>query len=314
MTNEKAKKTSHDFASQGATKPPRDLLMLTTANLLWGSTDVVAKFAVRNMTPATATWLRLSFALLVFAPFLFKAKREIPRSFPSLMPFVALGLSGFFLNHLLNYHGIRFAPASHASALRVLETMVIMLLSAGLLREPVGKWSKASLVAGMLGVTMVLNIDFNQIFRAPSGFLLGDLFILGVVILEGAYAVTGKWALKRASPLMTTALACLSGWCMLSVVCGYSIVIDLAQNPPSPGAILACIYLGFFCSGLGFYLYHLVLSRQPSHRVGVSLVIQPLVGVPLAALLFREGMTPGFVAGMFLISMSVYFVLWREKE
>jgi drug/metabolite transporter (DMT)-like permease len=43
------------------------IALLFLANALWGSTDVVAKFALSEMTPATLTWMRFTIALLVFS-------------------------------------------------------------------------------------------------------------------------------------------------------------------------------------------------------------------------------------------------------
>jgi drug/metabolite transporter (DMT)-like permease len=105
-----------------------DIFLLVLANMIWGATDVVAKLAISEMTPEALAWTRFTIALLTFSPALWKRRFEIPRTVRGLLPFVILGVCGFFLNHVLTYRGLRLAPASHATTLRITESLVIAAL------------------------------------------------------------------------------------------------------------------------------------------------------------------------------------------
>ncbi len=288
-----------------------DILILVIANVIWGSTDVVAKFALSDMSPAALLWTRLTVGLIAFAPALWMRRAEIPRSIRGLAPLVALGMTGFFLNFVLHYHGLRLAPASHATALRVSEALVIVILAGIILRERVGKRAAAGLVSGMLGVILVLDIDFRNLGLFASGSRLGDLIILAGIFVEGLYTIIGKRVLEKTSPLAATALALAFGWVLLSVFYGAGIAEEFINSTPSPGALLAGAYLGLFASALGYWMYYVVLSRRDSHRVGISIMIQPVVGIPLAALVFHDALTPVFLAGTALIITGVYLALGR---
>ena len=276
--------------------PSSDYLLLILANVLWGSTDVAAKFAVVEMSPQALAWTRFTITLLAFLPWLVRRRAEIPRTLRGLLPFAALGACGFCLNFILHYHGLRLAPASHATALRVSEALVILILSATLLGERVGKRSALGLLAGTAGVLLVLDVDFGDLSLFSRGYRLGDLLIICGIFVEGLYTIIGKRVLVKSSPLTATALACAFGWLMLSISSGPE-VYELLKNPPSLSALIACAYLGLFASGLGYLIWYQVLARRESHRVGITIMIQPMVGIPLAALVFDEIMKPIFLAG-----------------
>lgn len=288
-----------------------DIIILVAANMIWGSTDVVAKFALYEMSPEALLWTRLTVGLIAFSPALWLRRREIPRSVRGLLPFAALGATGFFLNFVLQYQGLSLAPASHATALRVSEALVIVLLAVLFLGERAGGRAVAGLISGTLGVILVLDIDFKNLGLFSSGARLGDLIILAGIFVEGLYTVIGKRVLAKSSPLTTTALALVLGWVMLSVFYGARIGEELVREAPPLSALLAGAYLGLFASALGYWMYYVVLARRDSHRVGISIMIQPVIGIPLAALVFKDSMTPMFIAGAALIVVGVYLALGR---
>ena len=300
--------SSQRIAKVDKRKPSSDYLLLILANLIWGSTDVAAKFALAEMSPQTLAWTRFTIALFAFLPWMVLRRAEIPRTLRGLLPFLALGACGFFLNYVLHYHGLRLAPASHATALRVSEALVIVVLSAVLLGERVGRRAAFGLVTGTAGVLMVLDIDFYDLSLFNKGYRLGDFFIICGIFVEGLYTIIGKRVLVKSSPLTATALACAFGWLMLSISSGPE-VYDLLKNPPSLSALLACAFLGLFASGLGYLIWYQVLARRESHRVGITIVIQPIVGIPLATLVFGDIIKPIFLAGATLIVLGVYLAL-----
>jgi len=291
-----------------------DAFLLILANIFWGATDVAAKFALAEMSPAALLWARVSIALITFLPVLWFRRKEIPRTLSGILPFVGLGLSGFVLNFVLVYSGLRLAPASHATALRVSESLAILILAGIILREKIRSRAIFGLGSGILGVILVLNLDFKNLALFTSGSRLGDLLILAGIIIEGFYTIIGKSVLKKVSPLLATALALFCGWLILTVIFGARIGTEFAQQLPSAKSILACAYLGIVATSFGFWIYYVVLSRRQSHRVGISIMLQPIVGIPLAALVFHDHLTPRFLLGAALIALGVYLALGKNSN
>jgi drug/metabolite transporter (DMT)-like permease len=288
------------------------LFALILLNGMWGTTDFAAKIAMRDLEPAAVAWLRFSVALLAFLPALIRRRAELPRSLKSLIPFLALGLCGFYLNFLLNYQGLKLAPASHATTLRVSEALVIALFSVLILRERIGRAGLAGFGLGLVGVGLVLGVDPTDLSLFRSGYRLGDLLILAGIVVEGLYTVIGKKVLVHARPLTATALACACGWCFLTAS-SLPEIAGLCRRPPSAAAALACVYLGLVATAFGYTIWYRVLRTEQSHRVGMTIMAQPLVGIPLAALALGERLSGSFLAGAVLIAAGVYLVLGRTS-
>ena len=291
-----------------------DVMLLVMANVCWGATDVTAKFALAEMKPQALICIRLTLALLAFLPVLIVKRREIPRSVRGLMPFVALGLCGFVLDFVFVYQGLRLSVASHATAFRISESLSILVLSVIILREKVGARSLVGLVTGMAGVVLVLDIDFKNLSLFTTGTRLGDLLIISGIFIEAFYTIIGKSVLKKTSPLLSTGLALFFGWVIICAFYGAEVGAEFVRKPPSAGALLACAYLGFFATAIAFWIFYDVLSRRDSHRVGISIMIQPVVGIPLAAMIFHDRMTPVFLVGTALIALGVTIAFSKSSQ
>lgn len=290
--------------SAGRRSAASDWLILVLANAIWGSTDVVAKAAVEELSPSALAWLRLTIALAAFAPALWRRRAEIPRTLAGLLPFLALGASGFFLNFVLHYSGLTLAPASHATALRVSEASVIFLLSALLLRERIRPAAVLGLLAGTAGVFLILNLDFANLALFAGGYRFGDLLIMGGILVEGCYTIIGKRVLRTTRPFTATALACLCGWLLLTLFYAPKLAGEFVRQPPSLNALLAAAFLGLLATGFGYWMWYRVLARRDSHQVGVTILVQPVVGIPLAALIFHDPLPLRFLLGAGLIAIG----------
>jgi drug/metabolite transporter (DMT)-like permease len=285
---------------------------LVLANAVWGTTDIAAKIALGSMTPAAVAWTRFSFAMLFFGPVLYRRRRELPRG-RELAPFLLLGACGYFINFILNYQGIKFTIASHATALRISEALAIALLSVVVLREQLSKTAVVGLALGVVGVALVLDVDFRSLGLFRSGYRLGDLLVLLSVMVEAGYTVVGKTVLRRTRPLTATALACAAGWLLLTV---YSIgeIRSLFVSPPPLSALGACAWLGIVATAVCYSIWYTVLQREESHRVGMTIMVQPMVGIPLAAALMGDRLQWSFLIGAGLIALGVYLVLRTSTE
>jgi len=280
---------------------------LVGVNAIWGSTDTVAKIAVEELGAHGLTWLRFTVAFIAFVPVLIIRRDELPKKAVDYLPFVALGLCGFAANFFIFYHGLQLSHASHATALRVSEALAILVLSRIFLGERIGGKAFLGLILGIAGMAFVLDINFGGLSLFGEGYRLGDVLIILGIVVEGLYTVVGKGVLKKTRPLTATALACVCGWLILTAA-STGEIIRIASDPPSITAIFACLYLGLVATVFCYWVWYVVLSGHESHRVGVTVMVQPLVGLPMAALVIgeREVFDPGFMAGAALIAAGVY--------
>lgn len=94
----------------------RVYLLLVLATLLWGGGPVAGKLGLRGIPPITMGLLRFALAATVLTVMHWRrlpAWRSLSRH--DLRMLLGLGLCGAYLNHVLFFVGLRFAPASHGA-------------------------------------------------------------------------------------------------------------------------------------------------------------------------------------------------------
>lgn len=87
-----------------------------------------------------------------------------------------------------------------------------------------------------------------------------------------------------------------------------SLIISLATEKPSfhlPSVLAACL-LGFISYGLSIFFYVLAQRELGAARTGAYYAFAPFIGVLLAFLLFRERLTPSFLAALLFFGLGAY--------
>ena len=105
------------------------MLLLISANLLWGSMWVVAKLTLTEFTPLQVSAWRMIVAGLIVAPWLFIQQKRAPlpaRDWPSL---IMLGLSAYVVAKFLSFWGLNLTTATNASLLTAIEPLFTIALA-----------------------------------------------------------------------------------------------------------------------------------------------------------------------------------------
>src|SRR5215510_11513243 len=106
---------------------------LLAANVVWGSSYVVVKVALRELSPTALASLRVTLATLLLgllwlaiprlAPDSAELRSAEPISVRSATRMAALGLVGIALSYLLGYYGLSLTTATDASLMVVGEVI-----------------------------------------------------------------------------------------------------------------------------------------------------------------------------------------------
>src|SRR5574341_837949 len=91
-------------------------LLILLATLFWGGTPVAGKLIIRDIPALTAGALRYGLTSLLLIAAYWRSLPD-PRSLrrSELWILFWVGIFGTFLNHILFFMGLVFAPAAHAS-------------------------------------------------------------------------------------------------------------------------------------------------------------------------------------------------------
>lgn len=265
------------------------LILLTT--VFWGGTPVAGKLVIAGIPPLTTGVLRYGAATLALA-LLFWRSLPDPRALRprDLWTLLWLGVLGTFLNHLLFFFALLFAPAAHGSIIPPTTSPIWTLLVASRLgREPVTRGQVAGIALCLVGVLLVVRPE-RLLAGGGSRVLLGDLLFLLGGAAWGVYSFVSRVAMQRLSAAGSLAAGMAVGTVLL-------VPFALLERPwralpQAPGVSwLALGYLTLAGTVLSFLWWNVAIRRVGAGRTAVFSNLVPVFGVLLAWLVLDERLT-----------------------
>jgi drug/metabolite transporter (DMT)-like permease len=280
------------------------LLLLVTANAVWGSSYVVAKVAMEELPPSLLAALRYTIAAIVL--WLVVAARRTP--LPPRSDATRLLLLGLFAvagNGLLGYWGISLTTATDAALLIVGEVLFTMLLAVAVARERLTRPRGMGLVVGGVGVVvLVLGAASGASPTAPAR-PIGDLLILAGLALEAAYTVLGMRLTWRCDALVVLTLS-ITGSCLVWVpLLGLAVTRREVLHPLHAETYAGVLYLALVTSAACYFIWFAVVGRAGATIAAISLLAQPVVGAVLGIALLGDPVTPSTVIGGCCVLVSL---------
>ncbi|MFO1055870.1 MAG: DMT family transporter [Dongiaceae bacterium] len=269
--------------------------------VVWGGSVPVTKLGLESFPPLTLTTLRYLGAAPAFALLLI-GKRRPPRR--ALLAMAALGVFGVAGGQLLQTVAIGRTTASAATMISALIPMLVVLLAAVRLKQPLRPRHLVGLAAAFFGILLVAAGDPRNIVAvmATSAFS-GDVLMLCCCVFVACYYVLSAELVARHGAIVVAAWTSLAG----AVAMVPLMAVELRAAPVHPSLLgLGCIlYLALLVTVAGSWLWLQALSRVPA-RIAASLqYLQPLVGVALSALLFGEPLDAWFLAGTACVFLGI---------
>lgn len=290
---------------------PRTWFKLLAVAFFWGATWVAARIAVAEVSPlATASWRFLLAAMVLGA--VLHHKEGIPRwKARDWIGVSQLGASGIFLYNVCFLYGMRYIEAGRGALVVALTPAVIALADWALFNSPMTTRRFIGVVIAMLGCLLVVTRgDVSLLAQGAVG--VGELLILGCVVLWATYTFIGRRVNQSISPLAATFGACLTGWVMLTIAALVDGSLFALQTLQFDGA-LSIAFLGFFGTALSFTWYAEAVRDIGPTRAGMFINLVPVFGVLLGALMLQERLAAVTYAGGALVLLGVLTLNWPSS-
>ncbi len=287
---------------------PRTWFKLLAVAFFWGATWVAGRIAVAEVSPlATASW-RFLLAALVLGFVLYR-KEGIPRwQARDWIGVAQLGASGIFLYNICFLYGLRHIEAGRGALVVALTPAVIALADWALFDTPMTARRFIGVIIAMLGCLLVVTRGEIGLLT-HGGVGVGEVLILGCVVLWSAYTFIGRRVNRTISPLAATFGACLTGWAMLTVAALLDHSLFDLQALQFDGA-LSIVFLGVLGTALSFTWYAEAVRDIGPTRAGMFINLVPVFGVLLGALMLQERLAAVTYAGGALVLLGVLTLNW----
>ena len=280
------------------------LILLTT--VFWGGNPVAGKLAVQEFPLITIGILRYGLASVVLFSLFgrqFPSWGELRRQ--DVWVLLAVGFLGTFLNHILFFLGLLFAPASHGAIIAPTTSPIwTMLLAARLAKERITPSQISGTILCMVGVFLVARPD-SLGGPGTSRILIGDLCFLLGGMAWGAYSFMSRVAMQRLSPPATLTYGMALG-------CLFLIPVAALERPwgalavSSASAWASVLYITVPGTLLAFFWWNLAIQRVGAGRTAVFTNLVPVFGVLLAWVVLGERLTAVQLFGGLLTVAGVW--------
>ncbi len=181
--------------------------------------------------------------------------------------------------------------------------------------EPLVLGHRIDVVELLLGLLVIVGIFF--IFQVDPHFKTGIFIGLLSALLGSLFPVLNKRILQRVSAVNVTLYELSGGFLVLSVLLPFYLYVFPAPSLIPGWADLGwLLILSWLCTVLAFNLSMSALQRISAFTVNLSYNLEPVYGILLAFLIFREDkyLNAGFYIGFFLILLSIILQMLRLRR
>ncbi len=274
---------------------------LAIVYVVWGSTYLGIKLAVRTLPPLLTAGTRFLAAALLLGAVLAALGRPLrvtPRqAFSAAALGIALLAGGVGLVHVAETR-IDSGVAAMIAGSVPLQVVVWRLLA----RERVPRATTLAALVGLGGLALVVGPDGIEGGSVAVGLLV--MVVASISWSRGSF-VAARLSLPL-NPFVAAAYQMLAGGLVL-IVAGLAVGewADLDRNAFQAGPVAAWAYLCVAGSVIGFSAYVWLLDNAPISQVVTHQYVNPLVAIGLGALLLDERPGRATLAGAVLIVGAV---------
>jgi len=272
--------------------------MVNLATITWALNIVLGRWLRSYTGPITLAAARFLIASLCFVVILNRLKPEERRLGVDRWPLFGMALSGVAAFSPAIYLGLRYTTAVNATLITGLSPLITGLLTGLLIHEQMSGRQVIGAIISFTGVVAILFGDSYSFWREIH-VNIGDLIVLGAVILWGLYSILGHRVMRHRSPVSTTAFSAFLGLPFLLLAATWevqkiSVSLDLK-------VILALLFIGIVATFIGILSWNAGVRRLGANGAMAFYNTLPLYGVLAGYLFLHESILLTHLIGGSLI-------------
>lgn len=288
-------------------------LAILATNFIFGLNTPIAKTIVPTwISPYGLTLLRMSFAAIIFwIVGLFVAKEKISNRDLVVIFFGALfGLVGAQLSFA---NALLYTSPVNISIIAAMTPVVVMLLAALVLKEPITFKKAAGVLIGASGALLIILHSISGTSKAGS--MLGNLLCIVNVITYAIYLVITRPVSQRYSPIALMKWMFLFS-ALISLPFGFT---DLIEAPAFRSGVelhvlLRIAYIVIMATGIAYFLVPMALRRIRPTTASMYNNLQPIIASIIAILIGQDIFSWDKPAAALLVFAGVYLVTQSKAK
>ncbi len=283
-------------------------LALWTVYLVWGSTYLGIKVAVRTLPPVLTAGTRFLVAAAILAAVLAAIGRTLRVTRREAATAAGLGVV-LLAGGVGMVHVAETRIDSSVAAMIAGSVPLQIVLWRTLARDRVARPTVAAAVVGLVGLALIV---------VPGGLDGGSTAVgLAIMVVASICWSRGSFVSRRLrlprDPFVATTYEMVGGGIVL--VLAASVLGEwgeLGGGALQPGPVAAWLYLAVAGSVIGFSAYVWLLGNAPISQVVTHQYVNPIVAIALGTVLLGERPAPTVLAGAVLIIGAVVVTVRHE--
>lgn len=281
------------------------LLGATLVSIIYGVTFTIAKDVMPLYIDAYGfILLRVFGALILFwISWLFMPKEKIVlKDFPRI---IAAAFFGVALNMLTFFKGLSLTSPISASVIMVTTPMIVLILSAILIKERMRKRMVTGILLGLIGTAFL--ILYGKSIGSATNASIGNFLVLINAISYGFYLIIVKKLMDRYNAftfvkwiyLFGFLMVLPFGWSQFQAVNWSAIPLDISWK---------IVFVVIISTFLTYLLNLLSMKELKPTTVAVFIYLQPLFATIFAIGLGKDELSVVKIVSAVLIFIGVYLV------
>ena len=280
--------------------------------LLYGLNYTIAKTVMNEnfIKPFGFVLLRVIGATILFWILsLFVPKEKIERR--DYLKLMVASLFGVVINMLFFFKGLEYTSPIHASSIMTIIPIIILVLSAYILKEKVTKLKIAGVILGLAGA-LVLTL-YGKSSRVGDNIPLGNLLVFLNAVSYSIYIILIKKLTAKYHPFTFIKWLFLFGLIILTPF-GYSELQEVQWHTFTPYTTFSVLFVVIGATFGTYLLNPLALNKLKASTVGIFIYLQPAIAALFALAMGADFIDTMKITAMIIIFLGVYLVIKKPKK
>ena len=270
----------------------RFVAMALTVPLVWGMGIVFAKAALEFFPPILLMAFRFTVAALVLVWF-------VKPPWPIMGRICLIALVSAAMQYGFTFTGLKYLDASTTVLVVQLEVPILVLLSALMLKEPLGLRKVAGIILAFGGVALIAGEPrLQNVYWPFTMVLIGVIFwAFGQIMVRrlgevGGFTLTAWVAVFAAPQLFVASWLVERDQIRLIMEASWLVWLTVA-------------YLGLVMTVIGYGIWYHLLGKYPVNRSAPFLLLIPVFSILGSVAFLGETLTPTLIAGGLVVIAGV---------
>ena len=286
------------------------LIGATLVSIIYGLTFTIAKDVMPEfIQPFGFILLRVGGSVILFWMVSFLGPKEkIARSdFPRI---AAAALFGVAINMLTFFKGLSYTSPISASVIMVTTPIIVLVLSALLMKERMLKRKVAGIILGLIGTAFL--ILYGQSIGSATNASLGNFLVFINAVSYGFYLIIVKKLMDKYNAFTFVKWIYLFGFLMV-LPFGWSEFQEINWQLLPVGIYWKIGFIIVFSTFFTYLLNLLSMRELKPTTVAVFIYLQPLFATVFAISLGKDSLNWVKLIAALLIFAGVYLVTQKKR-